>query len=418
MKKDSFRPYFQLGLTAFLVIALSILFFFSLFKVEELKQFIAAVFQILTPFIYGAVLAYLLIPVFNFCYRNLYSFFRKHIKKQRKAAIIAKGFSTALSITMALLLVVALISLVLPQVVNSIIGLIESNLLMQSIQKVSVFIEDLLQNNPQVEAMAIQMYEEVVSSLTNWVKADMLPQLTNLVSGLVGTITVLKNIAIGVIIAVYLLNSKELFSAQAKKLLYSVLKPARANVILNQTRYTHQVFGGFISGKLLDSLIIGIICFIGMSILKLPYTMLVSVVIGVTNIIPFFGPFIGAVPCGLLILLINPWQALYFILFIIVLQQFDGNILGPKILGESTGLSSFWVMFAILMAGGLFGFTGMIVGVPVFAVAYSIISSMVKYELRKKGMPEETHEYYNMERLELETKTPVYFETDDFNSSH
>lgn len=169
-------------------------------------------------------------------------------------------------------------------------------------------------------------------------------------------------------------------------MLYGCLSTRRANIVLDNARFTHRVFGGFINGKLLDSLIIGILCFVGMTALRMPYAMLISVVVGVTNIIPFFGPFIGAIPSGLLILLIDPLKALYFVLFILALQQFDGNILGPKILGDSTGLSSFWVMFAILLAGGLFGFVGMVVGVPLFAVLYSILSGLVCHSLRRRGM--------------------------------
>ena len=211
-------------------------------------------------------------------------------------------------------------------------------------------------------------------------------------------------------IAIYVLNSKQLFAAQAKKLLYGCLSTRRANIVLDNARFTHRVFGGFINGKLLDSLIIGILCFVGMTALRMPYAMLISVVVGVTNIIPFFGPFIGAIPSGLLILLIDPLKALYFVLFILALQQFDGNILGPKILGDSTGLSSFWVMFAILLAGGLFGFVGMVVGVPLFAVLYSILSGLVCHSLRRRGMPEETQAYYELDHVDERTHDILYNE--------
>lgn len=176
------------------------------------------------------------------------------------------------------------------------------------------------------------------------------------------------------------------FCRTGQKIAVRLPEHRRANIVLDNARFTHRVFGGFINGKLLDSLIIGILCFVGMTALRMPYAMLISVVVGVTNIIPFFGPFIGAIPSGLLILLIDPLKALYFVLFILALQQFDGNILGPKILGDSTGLSSFWVMFAILLAGGLFGFVGMVVGVPLFAVLYSILSGLVCHSLRRRGI--------------------------------
>ena len=211
----------------------------------------------------------------------------------------------------------------------------------------------------------------------------MLPQLTNLMSGLLGTLTFFKNVFIGIIIAIYVLNSKQLFAAQAKKLLYGCLSTRRANIVLDNARFTHRVFGGFINGKILDSAIIGVLCYIGCLIFKFPSALLVSVIIGVTNVIPFFGPFIGAIPATLLILIQSPIKALWFVLFVLVLQQLDGNIIGPKILGNTTGLSSFWVLFAILLFGGLWGFVGMIVGVPLFAVIYDVIKKLVIHGLQR-----------------------------------
>ena len=168
-------------------------------------------------------------------------------------------------------------------------------------------------------------------------------------------------------IAIYLLTSKETFIGQGKKIVYTLLPPKYGNIMVHVMRVSNQMFGGFISGKILDSAIIGVICYIGLMILRVPYSLLVAVIVGVTNIIPFFGPFIGAVPSVILIALADPIKGLYFLIFVVVLQQVDGNIIGPKILGDSTGLSAFWVVFAILVGGGLFGFMGMTLGVPTFA---------------------------------------------------
>ena len=393
MKHDSFKTYLHWGLTAFGVVALSILFFFSLFKVGALVHFFQTLLGILMPFVYGLAMAYLLTPVFNWLHARFAPALQKHVKNPRRAARAAKFLSTTLSVLLALLLVAALLWMVLPQVISSIVGLVESNLLTNSIQNVTGWIEDTLQNNPQFEAAAQRVYAEAVAALTAWVKTDMLPQLTNLMSGLLGTLTFFKNVFIGIIIAIYVLNSKQLFAAQAKKLLYGCLSTRRANIVLDNARFTHRVFGGFINGKLLDSLIIGIIALVCCNLLKFPYPMLLAVIIGVTNIIPFFGPFIGATPCALLILLVSPLQCLYFCIFILVLQQFDGNILGPKILGDSTGLDSFWVLFSILLFGGLFGFAGMVLGVPVFAMIYSAISRLVRYGLKRRGLPQDTAQY-------------------------
>ena len=211
---------------------------------------------------------------------------------------------------------------------------------------------------------------------------------------------------VALIICVYVLNSKEIFIAQSRKLILAVFKTERAEKIFELGRLTNETFGGFINGKIIDSMIIGIICFIAMNLLGLPLPMLVSVVVGVTNIIPFFGPFIGAVPSGIILLIIEPMSAVKFAVMVLVLQQVDGNIIGPKILGKSTKLASFWVMFAIIVSGGLFGFVGMVLGVPVFAVLYTYIRRAVNGRLREKAMPTDTLLYedfgkYNIEKEDL-----------------
>jgi len=218
-------------------------------------------------------------------------------------------------------------------------------------------------------------------------------------------VMVLKNILIGVIVMVYLLNIKGTLSAQGKKIIYSIFPVKTANQAIDEIRFVHRVFGGFITGKILDSLIIGILCFVLLNAMKMPYTLLVSVIVGVTNVIPFFGPFIGAIPSAFLILLVSPIKCLYFLIFILLLQQFDGNILGPKILGQSTGLPSFWVLFSILLFGGLFGFVGMIIAVPTFAVIYSVVSRLVNRSLTKKDLSLKTADYFDLERIDEDKKT-------------
>ena len=206
--------------------------------------------------------------------------------------------------------------------------------------------------------------------------------------------------------------SQEKFAGQAKKIIYAIFKPVRANVVVETVRKSNEIFGGFISGKILDSAIIGVIAYIVLAIMKMPDTMLVAVIIGVTNIIPFFGPFIGAIPSFIIIVLQNPVQGLYFLIFVIILQQVDGNIIGPKILGDSTGLSSFWVVFAILVFGGLWGFPGMLLGVPIMAVIYYIVSNVVTYSLKKRGIPETEIDYVNLARIDKHTNQPVYGTTE------
>jgi len=207
------------------------------------------------------------------------------------------------------------------------------------------------------------------------------------------TLKTLLNLIIGVIVCVYFLNGKDKFKAQIKKVITALFRRDTANEIFEFGNYAHHAFGGFITGKIIDSIIIGVICFISMSIFRLPYPLLISVIVGVTNIIPFFGPFIGAVPSALIILMVSPIQALYFLILVIILQQLDGNIIGPAILGNSTGLSSFWVLFSIVIFGGLFGPVGMIIGVPVFAVIYYYAGKWIRKRLRNKGLEDRTEEY-------------------------
>ncbi len=239
-----------------------------------------------------------------------------------------------------------------------------------------------------------------------WLNTKLLPNMQVIVSGvsagLISALVAVKNIVIGVFAAAYLMGNRKKFAAQGKKLIYSFVKVPVANGILDEINYINRVFGGFIDGKLLDSLIIGILCFIIMNFLNMPYSMLISVIVGVTNIIPFFGPFIGAIPSALIILTDSPIKCVYFLILILVLQQFDGNFLGPKILGDSTGLSSFWVLFSILLFGGLMGFVGMVIGVPTFAVIYDLIKKYSNWMLRKKKLATDTAVYEELSSIEQE----------------
>ena len=226
-------------------------------------------------------------------------------------------------------------------------------------------------------------------------------------NGVLNLVNLAKNLLIGLIVMVYLLNIKETLSAQGKKIIYAVLSIRAANGTVEEFRYIHKVFSGFIIGKLIDSLIIGILCFILMSLFRMPFELLISVIIGVTNVIPFFGPFIGAIPSAVLVFLISPKQCLYFVGLILVLQQFDGNILGPKILGNSTGLSSFWVLFSILLFGGMFGFMGMILAVPVTAVLFDLFAKIQNYYLRKKELSPDTRDYMDLKKIDEKSKTYI-----------
>ncbi|WP_051643161.1 AI-2E family transporter [Agathobaculum desmolans] len=401
------RPhYFQWGLTAFCVIVLSVIVVFLLQWLPGIWKVFKKLLRILSPFIYGFVMAYLLMPVFNGLYRRLQPRLSQRMKNGTR---IAKGLSSILTLLIGIAVVGILLWMVLPQLVVSIFSLLES---MDSyLDEISGWVAALLKDNPVIERNFMQIYDQFSRQVIDWVQNIALPQLVALMTGVVTTVSVLMDLLIGVIIALYILNSKDTFCAQAKKLTYSLFSVRRANRIMSRVNYIHRVFGGFITGKLIDSLIIGVICFVGLRMMigfglmtmDQSFALLISVIIGVTNIIPFFGPFIGAIPSTILIMVISPVQALYFVIFILALQQFDGNILGPKILGNSTGLSSFWVMFAILLFGGVFGFAGMAVGVPLFAVLYSMVTEGINYLLEKRGLSQDTNDYRGKSRIDPET---------------
>lgn len=395
------KKYLAWGLTAFLT-GCALLIFYDVFYRDNsgtVQAIFAKLFSVLTPVLYGLGMAYLLAPIVNFLERAILRLRDKLERKRGRAIRIHKGWLRAASIfltwAVVLVLVYLLLSMLVPQLVDSITTLV--NNLESYYTTIYNWVTGLLSDNPELTDLFNRYYNETIQWLTTKLLPGLQTAVTNftgsLVTGVWSVVIFTKNFLIGIIVSVYLLAAKEKSAARCCKLLYGVLPEEQAKFAMRGFRRMDHIFSGFVRGKLLDSLIIGILCFIGCSILKLPYTPLVSVVVGVTNIIPFFGPFLGAIPSAFLILLVSPKQCLIFIIFILVLQQFDGNILGPKILGDSTGLASFWVLFSILLFGGLFGFAGMVLGVPVFAMIYSVLRRLVHYGLRRRGLPEDTKFY-------------------------
>ncbi|MEY8402754.1 AI-2E family transporter [Oscillospiraceae bacterium 44-34] len=418
MKREDKHPYLAIGLTAFAVIAASLLLFFLLFHMKTVTDFLETIGGILRPIFMGAVISFLLLPV----HRNILKFLLAMTTDKRKADKRNLAFlnfiAIILSLALAVFLFYLLLAMVIPQVWQSVVGLFQS--IPDYIEVVQGWLQTFFEDNPDIQASVMSIYNSAATSLEQWLNSDILPNLESVsttfqwvrttiwpnftgvmagVSGMVvGFLVLVKDLLIAIIVSVYLLARKDVFAAQSKKIVYSLFRTDIADLLVDEVRNAYKIMSGFINGKLVDSLIIGVICFICCSLFKFPYPALVATIVGVTNIIPFFGPFIGAVPCGLLILLVNPLQAVYFAIFILVLQQFDGNILGPKILGETTGLASFWVLFSILLFGGLFGFAGMVLGVPVFAMIYGLTSRLVGYGLRSRGLPEETEDYMGKTR--------------------
>lgn len=390
------RQQFGRGMTYFLVVAAGLLFYFALLRMTDLSKGVERIFGVLKPVIYGCVIAYLLNPVVNKADAFLIPVLEKRMAQREKACKLSRGIGIFTALILLCLLVTVLFNLLIPELYASIRNLVFT--LPRQIGNALDTLNEARLDDSTTGTFIKTALEEGTDMFMNWMRTDLLEKTNELMSNLtVGVLNVLSeifNIIIGVIVSIYILFSKELFVRQSKKVIYAVFDVNHANMILHLTTKSNEIFGGFIIGKIIDSAIIGVLCFFGLSILNMPYVMLVSVIVGVTNVIPFFGPYIGAVPCTILILLSDPMKGLYFAIFILLLQQFDGNILGPKILGNSTGLSAFWVIVAILLGGGLFGFVGMVMGVPTFAVLYYIVEMIVDNRLKRKKLPTGT-EYYD-----------------------
>ena len=392
-KKPHIKPYLYGMLAGFGAISLSILFFFLIYRFQGFGDAISKLTGILMPFIYGAVIAYLLKPVCN-CVEN---FLRRLLPEKMGTA--ANMLAVTISLLFGILVVYALIMMIVPQLITSV-----TTLYYTARNNLNDFVDwashqEIIASNQKLLDFIETSYDNLQDMLDNIVRTKLVPSMQSLLSGaalgVMSFVTFLKNIIIGVIVSVYLLASRKKFGQQCKMILYSLIKPRWADIILEEILYADKMFGGFINGKILDSAIIGVLCYIACLIFKFPSALLVSVIIGVTNVIPFFGPFIGAIPATLLILIQNPIKALWFVLFVLVLQQVDGNIIGPKILGNTTGLSSFWVLFAILLFGGLWGFVGMIIGVPRFAVIYDVLKKFVFHGLRRNEEMELVTTYHD-----------------------
>ena len=390
MKKNN--PYIGWGVTAVAVVCTILLFYDVVFRDSVLLRYGVKFLKIMEPVIYGAILAYLLAPMVNWI--------EKIIGPRIKRTGDPKKWMRVISILITWLivgaLVFALMLVLLPELYQSVVQLIENG---ESYYNTLVrWAQNILESNPEFANWAQNLIGEYYNDMLRWVSEQVLPKIEVAIQavtgGVVGVLVFLKNLLVGFIVSIYLLATKERFAATGRKLCYAFLSEKKARQVLRGVDETDRIFSGFVRGKLLDSLIIGLLCFFFSTLFRFPYAPLVSLIVGVTNVIPYFGPFLGAIPSAFLILLDSPIQCLYFCIFILILQQFDGNVLGPKILGETTGLSSFWVIVAILLGGGLFGVVGMFLGVPMFACLYTAVRTYSAYRLQKKGLPTDTECYY------------------------
>lgn len=403
------KKYLYWGVTAFLVIAAAILFFLFVSNISALRSGVSRAISILSPFVWGLVIAYLLYPLSRIYQKSLFTplanaVYKNSDKAGTRVPKLSRGLAVFLAEISLLVIIIAVIWMIVPQLYLSIETIVANS--QTYLNTAYRWIDRLFEDYPAIEEAVSTMFGKQSSSLIEWI-SSLLPEMnrviTNVTSGVYHLGKGIYNILIGMIVSIYVLYSRETFAAYCKKIIYCIFSLEASRKILDGVHFVNDVFLGFISGKLLDSLIIGIICYVCCNILNMPYAMLVSVIVGLTNIIPFFGPFIGGIPSAIIILMADPLKCLIFIIFIILLQQFDGNILGPKILGNSVGINGFWVMFAIILGAGLFGFLGMVLGVPVFVVLFTLVKSMVNRKLKRSDLPTDTALYATMDHIDPET---------------
>ena len=393
MKLDRYRKYVRAGVTAFLVLAASMIFYYLLFHQTSVRTAFHNVLNILSPLIAALILAYVISPIINFIEQRIIArLFARHGKTQSvRCKKLVRALLILLTYVSMLFALYGLIATLIPELFSSITNIVSN--FSNYANNIQDFATKVLANYPEMQQTADQYISTFSAKLSNWLTNDLMPMLRtfllNLSGQLVNMVTFFKNILLGAIVAIYMLYNKESYIAKLKKAVYALLGLDHGNAVIRDCQYVNQEFSGFLVGKVIDSIIIGAICYLVTSLIGTPYALLVSVIIGVTNIIPFFGPFLGAIPSAFLILLVSPKQCLYFILFIIALQQFDGNILGPKILGKSTGISSFWVIVAIVVGGGFGGVLGMFLGVPIFACISSLVNWFTNRSLTKKGVTDD-----------------------------
>lgn len=390
-----------------ILVVIAIAVFFALWKLDTLVNFLNKYLGYVSPVIYGICIAYVLNPMVVFFERVLKKRFlrAKSEKLQAKADKYAKSLSITISMIIGITIVVVLCLMILPSLLESIIDL--SNKIIPLLNSLVDRIDRLTSPEGALGENLQTIIEGISGSLQEWITTNLLPtaqsMLTYITSSVASVLLFLYNFIVGIIVAVYALAEKRNFIAGSKKIIYVLFNPKRANRIVDTARHGHEIFGGFLSGKIIDSLIVGIICFIFCICASIPYPLLVSTIVGITNIVPFFGPFIGGIPTTFIILMVDPIKGVIYGIFIIILQQIDGNIIGAKILGNTTGVSEFWVTFSLLLFGGMFGFVGMMIGVPLFSVIYYLITVMLNDRAEKRGLATDKKVYYSLDRVDERT---------------
>lgn len=427
MKINWNRKYTTVAVYALSVIIISVLFVVFVFKFDSFKDTFSWVGSVAAPLICGVVIAYILNPLMMWLENKIFRKFKEHRpkeqnivvrklqqtavgekavvktlekhsasmeKKVRRRKIIARAVSLVLTLVIFLAVLTGIVIAIVPNVAKSIVTLADN--MDGYITKIDEWTKNAFKNKPDIMNMifeGVTDLKDLISNVADKLK-PMAGDIIGNVSGFLGGLLVgLKNFVLGFIIAIYLLFSKERLMAQMKKIVCAFFKPRRAEGFLHGCSQSNDIFKKYIISNLVDSMIILVFMMIGMYAMRMPYQMLVSVVCAVTNLIPFFGPFIGAIPCGVLILIVDPTKAIWFAIFVLVLQQLDGNVIKPLLFGETLGLPAIWVLVSITVGGALFGIPGMLLGAPVFAVFYMMFAELVKNKLKKKNLPGETDIY-------------------------
>ena len=410
--------YIRAGVTAFAVIAASMFLYFVLFHTKSLASGYSKFMNVISPLLFGAIIAYIMNPIMQLIENLMFRLLRllKLEPKKPAAHSAIRVISVFLAAFLFFYVIYGLVSLLLPELIDSVRSIVTNYPTYES-NVVNWFNQNIESENANETMAQVMVYAD---RLYDWIVTKM-PTLdsiaSNVTSGVIRFISFVLDFVLGLIISIYLLSKKEVIAAKGKRFMYGAFPTDSANRVLHNLRFIDEKFGGFVIGKVIDSVIIGIICYICVLLLRMPYPILISVVIGVTKVIPFFGPFIGAIPCAILVFVNSPIKALYFIIFIILLQQFDGNILGPHILGNSTGLSGLMVVVAIILCNGIFGIAGAFIGVPLVATVVGFVQAALRRSIERKNLPKDLSYYGHVTSIDETTHRPVEKESTDRGQS-
>ena len=414
MKIKIDKKYVQIGITIFLTAIAVLLVVFFIWNNQSIRNSLNKINKILSPVLYGLIIAYLLTPILNFYEKKmLVPLFHKlkwfEEEKDRKRDKHIRFFGILITFITVIFLLYVFFASVIPELIKSVQSIIKQY--PYYTRNLQNWINKSLENNPELREMLQDLVYSYSSQTGDWLNDNLIPMVQkylpnigdifmSLSSNILKFFTFLWNLIIGLVISIYVLSSKEKFAQSSVKACYAFLETKTANRFVETVRFTHRTFIGFFSGKIVDSLIIGMISFVVLRIMGLPYSVLISIIVGITNIIPFFGPWFGAIPSAFILVMINPRYALYFLIFVFILQQFDGNVLGPAILSQTTGVTTFWIICSITVFSGLFGVKGMIIAVPVTGVLLALFDRLSDNLLTKKNLPTDKKEYLEVQSVD------------------